>query len=62
MVDQSNGINYQTLVLTLMTKNNKILEDLFYNKLDIRNSLPIWVNNMVKYGNATDFELPDDLK
>ena len=38
--------------------NNNTLEDLFYNKMDIHKSLPIWVNNMVKYGNATDFEEP----
>ena len=38
----------------------EILEDLLINKLDFRKTLPIWFEDMVKYGGAFDNADTDD--
>ena len=53
MMEESTTINEKGKVLNVYSDSKRvkgILEDLFFNRLDIHVSLPMWTRNTVKYG------------
>jgi uncharacterized membrane protein YgcG len=53
MMEESTTLNERGKMLNVYSDSNRvkgILEDLFYNRLDIHTSLPMWTRNTVKYG------------
>jgi intein/homing endonuclease len=53
MMEESTTINDKGKVMNIYSDSKRvkgILEDLFYNRLDIHTSLPMWTRNTVKYG------------
>ena len=53
MMEESTTINDKGRMLNIYSDSNRvktILEDLFFNRLDIHTSLPMWTRNTCKYG------------
>jgi hypothetical protein len=53
MAEESTTLNDNGKVLNVYSDSSRvkgILEDLFFNRLDIHTSLPMWTRNTVKYG------------
>jgi hypothetical protein len=53
MMEESTTLNSQGKMLNVYSDSKRIkgiLEDLFYNRLDIHTSLPMWTRNTCKYG------------
>lgn len=53
MMEESTTLNDKGKMLNVYSDSNRvkgILEDLFYNRLDIHTSLPMWTRNTCKYG------------
>jgi uncharacterized membrane protein YgcG len=53
MMEESTTLNEKGKMLNVYSDSNRvkgILEDLFYNRLDIHTSLPMWTRNTCKYG------------
>jgi hypothetical protein len=58
MMEESTTLNSENKVLNIFSESRRvrrILEDLFFNRLDIHTSLPMWTRNVCKYGD--DFVL-----
>ena len=54
IAEESTTVNDKGKVLNIYSNSDRIkgvLEDLFFNRLDIHVSLPMWVRNTAKYGN-----------
>lgn len=63
MMEESTTINEKGRVLNIYSESKRvktILEDLFFNRLDIHTSLPMWVRNTCKYGDNFVFLNIDD--
>ncbi len=53
MMEESTTLNSENKVLNIFSESRRvrrILEDLFFNRLDIHTSLPMWTRNTCKYG------------
>lgn len=53
MMEESTTLNNKGRMMNIYSKSNRvkgILEDLFFNRLDLHTSLPMWVRNTFKYG------------
>ncbi len=53
MMEESTTLNAENKVLNIFSESRRvrrILEDLFFNRLDIHTSLPMWTRNVCKYG------------
>jgi hypothetical protein len=53
IMEEATTINDKGKVLNVYSESNRvktILQDLFFNRLDIHTSLPMWTRNTVKYG------------
>ncbi len=53
MMEESTTINDKGKIMNIYSESNRIkdvLEDLFFNRLDIATNLPMWVRNLCKYG------------
>ena len=53
MMEESTTLNADNKVLNIFSESRRvrrILEDLFFNRLDIHTSLPMWTRNVCKYG------------
>jgi hypothetical protein len=64
MAEESTTLNDKGKVLNVYSDSSRvkgILEDLFFNRLDIHTSLPMWTRNMVKYGDNFVFLNIDDV-
>ena len=58
MMEESTTLNSQGKMLNVYSDSKRIkgiLEDLFYNRLDIHTSLPMWTRNTCKYGDNFTF-------
>jgi hypothetical protein len=63
MMEESTTINDKGRILNVYSESKRvktILEDLFFNRLDIHTSLPMWVRNTCKYGDNFVFLNIDD--
>ncbi len=63
MMEESTTINDKGRVLNVYSDSKRvktILEDLFFNRLDIHTSLPMWTRNTCKYGDNFVFLNIDD--
>lgn len=63
MAEESSTINEKGKILNIYSDSKRvkgILEDLFYNRLDVHVSLPVWVRNTCKYGDNFVFLNVDD--
>lgn len=63
MMEESTTLNEKGKMLNVYSESNRvktILEDLFYNRLDIHTSLPMWTRNTCKYGDNFVFLNIDD--
>jgi hypothetical protein len=63
MMEESTTVNTKGRVLNIYSDSDRvksILEDLFFNRLDIHTSLPMWVRNTCKYGDNFVFLNIDD--
>jgi len=64
MAEESTTLNDKGKVLNVYSDSSRvkgILEDLFFNRLDIHTSLPMWTRNTVKYGDNFVFLNIDDV-
>lgn len=53
MMEESTTVNDHGKILNVYSESKRIkgiLEDLFFNRLDIHTTLPMWVRNVCKYG------------
>ena len=53
MMEESTTLNNEGKMLNIFSESKRvrrILQDLFYNRLDIHTSLPMWTRNTCKYG------------
>jgi hypothetical protein len=53
MMEESTTLNGENKILNIFSESRRvrrILEDLFFNRLDIHTSLPMWTRNVCKYG------------
>jgi len=53
MMEESTTLNSDNKVINIFSESRRvrrILEDLFFNRLDIHTSLPMWTRNVCKYG------------
>ena len=53
MMEESTTLNSENKMVTIFSESKRvrrILEDLFFNRLDIHTSLPMWTRNTCKYG------------
>ena len=53
MMEESTTLNSENKMITIFSESKRvrrILEDLFFNRLDIHTSLPMWTRNTCKYG------------
>ena len=53
MMEESTTLNSENKVLNIFSESRRvrrILDDLFFNRLDIHTSLPMWTRNTCKYG------------
>jgi len=53
MMEESTTLNPDNKVINIFSESRRvrrILEDLFFNRLDIHTSLPMWTRNVCKYG------------
>ena len=53
MMEESTTLNSENKVINIFSESRRvrrILEDLFFNRLDIHTSLPMWTRNVCKYG------------
>ena len=53
MMEESTTVNDNGKILNIYSESKRIkgiLEDLFFNRLDIHTSLPMWIRNTCKYG------------
>jgi hypothetical protein len=53
MMEESTTLNSENKVINIFSESRRvrrILEDLFFNRLDIHTSLPMWTRNTCKYG------------
>ena len=53
MMEESTTINSDNKVINIFSESRRvrrILDDLFFNRLDIHTSLPMWTRNVCKYG------------
>ena len=53
MMEESTTVNDKGRVLNIYSNSKRVktlLEDLFFNRLDIHTTLPMWVRNTCKYG------------
>jgi hypothetical protein len=65
MSEEATTVNDIGRVLNIYSNSPRVkgvLEDLFFNRLDIHTSLPMWVRNLVKYGDNFVFLNTDDKK
>ena len=65
MSEESTTVNDIGRVLNIYSNSPRvkgILEDLFFNRLDIHTSLPMWIRNLVKYGDNFVFLNTDDTR
>ena len=65
MMEEATTTNDKGKILNIYSDSNRIkgiLEDLFFNRLDIHVSLPMWTRNTCKYGNNFVFLNIDDEK
>jgi hypothetical protein len=65
MMEEATTTNDKGKILNIYSDSNRIkgiLEDLFFNRLDIHVSLPMWTRNTCKYGNNFVFLNIDDDK
>ena len=63
MREESTTVNDKGRVLNIFSNSKRvktILEDLFFNRLDIHTSLPMWTRNTCKYGDNFVFLNIDD--
>lgn len=63
MMEESTTLNDQGRMLNIYSDSKRvkgILEDLFFNRLDIHTSLPMWTRNTVKYGDNFVYMNIDD--
>jgi hypothetical protein len=63
MMEESTTVNDKGKIMNIYSDSKRvkgILEDLFYNRLDIHTSLPMWTRNTVKYGDNFVFLNIDD--
>lgn len=63
MMEESSTINDKGRMLNVYSDSSRvksILEDLFFNRLDIHTSLPMWIRNTCKYGDNFVFLNIDD--
>jgi hypothetical protein len=63
MMEESSTVNQQGKVMNIHSDSPRIkgiLEDLFFNRLDIHTSLPMWTRNTCKYGDNFIFLNIDD--
>jgi hypothetical protein len=64
MAEESTTLNDRGKVLNVYSDSSRvkgILEDLFFNRLDIHTSLPMWTRNTCKYGDNFVFLNIDDV-
>ena len=64
MAEESTTLNDKGKVLNVYSDSSRvkgILEDLFFNRLDIHTSLPMWTRNTCKYGDNFVFLNIDDV-
>ena len=53
MMEESTTLNSENKVINIFSESRRvrrILEDLFFNRLDLHTSLPMWTRNTCKYG------------
>ena len=53
MMEESTTLNSENKVINIFSESRRvrrILDDLFFNRLDIHTSLPMWTRNVCKYG------------
>jgi hypothetical protein len=53
MMEESTTLNADNKVINIFSESRRvrrILDDLFFNRLDIHTSLPMWTRNVCKYG------------
>lgn len=53
MMEESTTLNSDNKVISIFSESRRvrrILDDLFFNRLDIHTSLPMWTRNVCKYG------------
>ncbi len=53
MMEESTTLNSDNKVINIFSESRRvrrILEDLFFNRLDLHTSLPMWTRNVCKYG------------
>ena len=53
MMEESTTLNSENKMISIFSESKRvrrILEDLFFNRLDIHTSLPMWTRNTCKYG------------
>ena len=53
MMEESTTLNPENKVINIFSESKRVrrvLEDLFFNRLDIHTSLPMWTRNTCKYG------------
>ena len=63
MMEESTTVNDKGRVLNIYSNSKRVktlLEDLFFNRLDIHTTLPMWVRNTCKYGDNFVFLNIDD--
>ena len=63
MMEEATTINDKGRVLNVYSDSNRvktILEDLFFNRLDVHTTLPMWTRNTCKYGDNFVFLNIDD--
>ena len=63
MMEESTTVNDKGRVLNIYSNSKRvktILEDLFFNRLDIHTTLPMWTRNTCKYGDNFVFLNIDD--
>lgn len=63
LMEESTTQNHKGKVLEIYSESERVkrvLSDLFYNRLDIHTTLPMWVRNTVKYGDNFVFLDIDD--
>ena len=63
MMEESTTLNNKGRILNVYSESNRvkgILEDLFFNRLDLHTTLPMWTRNTCKYGDNFVFLNIDD--
>jgi hypothetical protein len=58
MAEESTTLNGENRILNIFSESKRvrrILQDLFYNRLDIHTNLPMWTRNTCKYGDNMVF-------